>query len=526
MAYKHGVYTSEIETSVQTAAPVDSALPFVVGTAPRNVGPVLVTSWSRFCEIFGVDRSVDIGGPEYQAGGTLTNFAYYWFLLAGRGECFMQSLPGITYSSDPISIKVGDEIKQARFDIQLGLVPAANRDGWRGPIMNDSLEIAWNTGEEEYEATFGDFMSVSITDPTSISPVTVLDSGGGGTLTITLVDLDTGSAISGAELVDQTVPLSVQFHAYGVVVENDAQIIDAIQSIHTIYERFGRVASILEVAGYSVQTVRPAVQAAMVSAVQNIGGRFKGIALLDCDAGDVRANGDGYSYAELAENKPSTSPYAYLVWPNVGVGALRFPGSVAICASINAVDGQFGGLPYVAPSNKPLPITGQYWVYEDEETAAYVEQPVWLTRDEVNTYLGAYGIAGFRHTAQGWVSWGVNTAAFPGSTDVKDYLLPIRRMFNHVSNQFQIFADGRVDMPLNRRQLEGVIKSFNQILSGWVGFGALNSASIALDDERNTEESLLAGVVYFRIRIAPPPPMVVIEGVLEYDVAGFTASLA
>lgn len=524
MAYKHGVYTSEIETSVQTAAPVDSALPFVVGTAPRNVGPVLVTSWSRFCEIFGVDRSVDIGGPESQAGGTLTNFAYYWFLLAGRGECFMQSLPGITYSSDPISIKVGDEVKQARFDIQLGLVAAANRDGWRGPIMNDTLTIEWSG--EDYSVSFGDFTAEQSGSSEYLAPITVTGEESGNELTISLVDLETGSSIANAVLANNSAPLSVRFHAYGTVAENDAQIIEAVQSIHTIYERFGRVATILEVAGYSVQTVRPAVQAAMVSAVQNIGGRFKGIALLDCDAGDVRANGDGYSFAELAENKPSNSPYAYLVWPNVGVGALRFPGSVAICASINAVDGQFGGLPYVAQSNKPLPITGQYWVYEDEETAAYVEQPVWLTRDEVNTYLGAYGIAGFRHTAQGWVSWGVNTAAFPGSTDVKDYLLPIRRMFNHVSNQFQIFADGRVDMPLNRRQLEGVIKSFNQILSGWVGFGALNSASIALDDDLNTDESLLSGVVYFRIRIAPPPPMVVIEGVLEYDVAGFTASLA
>ena len=522
MAYKHGSYTSEIETSVQTAAPVDSALPFVVGTAPRNVGPVLVTSWSRFCEIFGVDRSVDIGGPEYQAGGTLTNFAYYWFLLAGRGECFMQSLPGIKYSSDPFSVKVGDAVKQARYDIQLGLVPAENRDGWRDPIMKDALTVEYRSADDNYHFSFGDFVAE---EAGYISPISVTESAGNA-LTIMLVDLESGSAIATADLVDQSVPLTVRFHAYGMVAENDAQIIDAIQSIHTIYERIGRVASILEVAGYNVQTVRPAVQAAMVSAVQNIGGRFKGVALLDCDAGDARNGGDGYSFAELAEHKPSNSPYAYLVWPNVGVGALRFPGSVAICAAINAVDGQFGGLPYVAQSNKPLPITGQYWVYEDEETAAYVERPVWLTRDEVNTYLGAYGIAGFRHTAQGWVSWGVNTAAFPGSTDVKDYLLPIRRMFNHVSNQFQIFADGRVDMPLNRRQLEGVIKSFNQILSGWVGFGALNSASIALDDDRNTDESLLAGVVYFRIRIAPPPPMVVIEGVLEYDVAGFTASLA
>lgn len=525
MAYKHGVYTSEIETSVQVAQPVDSALPFVVGTAPRNVGPVLVTSWSRFCELFGVSSSVDIGGAEYQAGGTLTNFAYYWFLLAGRGECFMQSLPGIKYTSDVVSVKVGANTVQARFDIQLGNVAAANRDGWRESITSSSLGISWDSGNSKYVATFGDFDSVALSDTDYIAPVSITESAG-NVLTISLVDASTGAAITSASLVDNSTPLSVSFHAYGNFAENDAQIIAAIQSIHTIYERFGRVASLLlapTVAGLSPASVN----AAMVAAVQNIGGRFKGVALLDCDSGSFGSGGhSGYSYSDVAEHKPSDSPFAYLTWPHVGVGSLRFPGSVAICASINAVDGQYGGLPYVAQSNKPLPITGEYWVYEDDDTAELVEEPVWLTRDEVNTYLGAHGITSFRHTAQGWVSWGVNTAAFPGSTDVKDYLFPIRRMFNHVSNQFQIFADARVDMPLNRRQLEGVVKSFNQVLSGWVGFGALNAASISLDDERNTEASLLSGAVYFRIRIAPPPPMVVIEGVLEYDVAGFSASLA
>lgn len=524
MAYKHGVYTSEIETSVQIAQPVDSALPFVVGTAPRNVGPVLVTSWSRFCELFGVSPSVDVGGAEYQAGGTLANFAYYWFLLAGRGDCFMQSLPGIKYTSDPVSVKVGNDTIQARFDIQLGTLPASTRALWRAAIEDEHapLTISWDSVNSEYVAAFGDYDSVVLDDSDYIAPVTVNSS-----LVISLKNIaDETTAVATAKLVDNTQPISVTFRAYGDVAESASDIVSAIQSIHTIYERFGRVASILEVAGYSLQVTNTAVVAAMVSAVQNIGGRFKGVAILDCDAGSMSGNVGGHSYAEMAENKPSNSPFAYPVWPYVGVGALRFPGSVAICAAINSVDGQFGGLPYVAQSNKPLPITGEYWVSEDEDAGTCTEESVWLTRDEVNTYLGAYGITSFRHTAQGWVSWGVNTAAFPGSTDVKDYLFPIRRMFNHVSNQFQIFADGRVDMPLNRRQLEGVIKSFNQILSGWVGFGALNAASIALDDERNTEASLLSGVVYFRIRIAPPPPMVVIEGVLEYDVAGFSASLA
>ena len=122
--------------------------------------------------------------------------------------------------------------------------------------------------------------------------------------------------------------------------------------------------------------------------------------------------------------------------------------------------------------------------------------------------------------------WGNNTTAFPGSTDVKDYLIPIRRMFNYVQNLFQIFAASRIDNPLNRRQLEGVVNSFNQVLASLQGFGALNAASVEIDDERNTTAQLIAGVVYFRIRIAPPPPMKEIHGVFEYDVVGFEASIA
>lgn len=523
MTYRHGVYTSEVSTSIQTAAPVDSALPFVIGTAPRQVGPVLITSWSRYCAAFGVSESVDISGPEFSRGGTLTNFAYYWFILAGRSDCILQSLPGIKYSSDPISVKVGTEIKQARFDIQLGTVAAANRDGWRGPIMNDTLTIEWSG--EDYSVSFGDFMAEQSGSSEYLAPITVTDEDSGNELTISLVDLETGSSIANAVLANNSVPLSVQFHAYGEIAEDLAAVTDAIQSIHTLYERFSRVASILLIPGAFFTPSYTGLVPAMAAAVSNIGGRFKGIALAEIPAGDDLTEQTGVDIDAAKDAKQSTSPYVVYAWPNVGVGDFRFPSSVALAAAINATDGQYGGLPYVSPSNKPLPVTGAYRVVEDANGLA-VKEPVFATRDDVNAYLGAYGIVGFRNTAQGWVAWGDNTAAFPGSTDVKDYMIPIRRMFNYVSNQFQVFADSRVDMPLNMRQLEGVVKSFNQILAGWVGFGALNAGSVELDKELNTTASLLSGTVYIRIRIAPPPAMVVIEGVLEYDVQGFERSLA
>ena len=164
--------------------------------------------------------------------------------------------------------------------------------------------------------------------------------------------------------------------------------------------------------------------------------------------------------------------------------------------------------------------------YYREGQADYAESPLYQSRDEVNTYLGANGVIGALNTADGWVLWGNNTTAFPGNLDVKDNMLSERRMFNFTQNAFQLFAQPRIDNPLNRRQLEGVVNAFNQILASYQGAGALNAASVAIDDERNTTEQLIRGVVYFRIRIAPPPPMQEINGVFEFDVQGFEASLA
>lgn len=524
MAYRHGVYTSEVSTSIQTAAPVDSALPFVIGGAPKAAGPVLVTSWSRYCALFGVDEKVDINSGAYSNGGCLTNFAYYWFVLAGRGDCIMQSLPQMQYCSPLFKAVSGTASIDAGFKVSLGSV--ATDDLAAAYALLNGAHVKVSFANSKYSAVIIDSEGVehatTQTSDAAIAPFTV--TVGASTVTFTLYDGYTAS-VADAEFPSGVTEVSLELNMYGDTVKSGADIIAAVQNIHTLYERFGRVASILSIPGRLGNVgLWSGLLQAMTAAVANIGGRFKGVALVDLPAG-YDGDGDGKRYDDLLDEKESTSPHLIYSWPYVGVGDLRFNASTAICAAINTTDGQFGGIPYVSPSNKPLPITGVYYSYEND-AEQIVEEPVYLTRDEVNTYLGANGFVGFRNTAQGWVAWGDNTAAFPGSTDVKDYMIPIRRMFNYVSNQFQIFADSRVDMPLNMRQLEGVVKSFNQILSGWVGFGALNAGSVELDKELNTTASLLSGTVYIRIRIAPPPAMVVIEGVLEYDVQGFERSLA
>lgn len=510
MAYRHGVYTSEVETSVQAAQPVDSALPFVVGCAPHCAGPAVVSSWAGYCEAFGEATSATPTDRRH----TLTCFAYYWFNIAGRGECVFQSIPGEDFSSSAFTASISSQDAVVHYEGSVGTVADAPavRAGLDGAEV--TISLADSTYSVSAKKADGSAITATIGSTSSPASFTLNFGASAGTVTFSLKDA-AGDSASSAVFGDGVTSVAVKLSIMANADTSGSDTIAAIASIHTIYERFGRVASILCAPVYCEN---PVVFAAMVSAVSNIGGRFRGIALGDIPAGYVGET--AYTADEAQLHKPSTDPNAILSWPYIGVGNYRFAGSVALCAALNATDGQNGSLPYVSPSNKQIPVTGSYMRNSGAEST------VWLTREDENSKLGAHGIVGFRNTALGWVPWGDNTAAFPGNTDVKDYMIPIRRMFGYVSNMFQIFADGRIDAPLNQRQLEGVVKSFNQILAGWIGFGALNAATIELDAERNTPASMLSGVVYFRIRIAPPPAMVVIEGVLEYDVSGFAASLA
>ena len=85
--FRHGVYVEQVPTALVPAAPVESALPFVVGTAPvhtldaeaRPVNrPVVVRSLKQFVETFGA-----VPDGEAEADYTLAQFARVYLGLYG-----------------------------------------------------------------------------------------------------------------------------------------------------------------------------------------------------------------------------------------------------------------------------------------------------------------------------------------------------------------------------------------------------------------------------------------------------------
>lgn len=484
MAYQHGVYTSEVETALSTAPSVDASLPFVIGAARASFGPRIVSSWRQFVELSGLIEDTDLIPDD--AGWfshSLVSFAYFWFRIAGRGECIMQGLASAGLTNGKSDLSVNDILgaldsldtiyERTRREPSILCVPYFAKTA--------AIQSAMYGKMAQYG---GRFKGVALCD-LPVSRCALSDQS------ITLAD-DPDDALAAKT---SSSPYLCVSWPYGGV---DAFRFDFSTILAAVMNRVdGQNGSLPFVSPSNKNAYITGLYAQAPAEQETIEGCT---VVGDGDARLVHSNGLPVVYKPGCEYSSPENP---------GTEFLRTSGNLLCVADESDID--------VSPFSLVVEYTTGMNV---------VENAVFMNRDDVNTKLDGNGIVSALNTADGWVVWGNNTSAYPGSLDVKDYLIPIRRMFNYVQNLFQVFASTRIDNPLNRRQLEGVVNSFNQVLASLQGFGALNSAAIELDDERNTTEQLIAGVVYFRIRIAPPPPTKEIHGVFEYDVEGFEASIA
>lgn len=633
MAFRHGVYTSEIETSLQTAPAVDSALPFVVGASPNTFGPVVVSSWRQFVELSGISEGTDdIAGDDGWHKHSLTSFAYLWFRLCGRSDCILRGiasadgslsqnaviaalddidtvyertrrLPSLIlvpyfgtteaiwtaakakaalYGGRFKAVAIGDiqssehafsgttpniisspsdaataktvsseslallwpyiGIGNLRFDLSSVAVAVMNRvDAQNGdlPFVSPSNKNCYATGV--YVLKGGEAVKANGAYP--VFRVTAADAGvSGNNIKLLLykeptfdicIDLYTGSTLIGTAKANYGSPDIIPgYNLDGMILDNEDE-----DSVEDYVTGLGAIASsdipnkdnaiVIQLSGGDASTKAVGIfespNPSLTVKAADSGSAGNNLMVEIYDNGSIVVviynGGDEVfsSHFSAASGEYGTDISANTLNSLMDSG---LHGGVAITNFVSFT----GDMTIPSGSTDASPIDIQ--LSGGSDGAEYEEAPLFQSRDEINATLGANGLIGALNTADGWVLWGNSTTAFPGSTDVKDYLLASRRMFNYVQNTFQLFAQPRIDNPLNRRQLEGVVNSFNQILASLQGFGALNAASVSIDDERNTTEQLIRGVVYFRIRIAPPPPMQEINGVFEFDVQGFEASLA
>jgi uncharacterized protein len=477
VSYKHGVYISEVDTSVSAPVEVAAGLPVFVGCAPVNLAddPTAYVNKPLYASTY-AEAVAALGYCTDYENYNLAEAIYVMFELYGVGPIIFINV------LDPTKHKAS--VSDASVTIADSEVTIA-----KAGILLSSLVVKLTsagealTADTDYTAAFDDDgnVVVSVIDGGSISSsqtslvvsydyldpslVTSSDIIGG-------TDTSTGAA-TGMELIDQIFPL------------------------------FGEVPGLLLAPGWSEKS---SVAAVMKTKVQNINSLFTAMAICDIDS-----TSDGADlYTEVYSWKTTknyTSQYQINCWPKVALDGTVYRLSTHLAGLICYTDSDNDDIPYVSPSNKTLQI-------DSVVTADGTE--VNLGPDQA-AYVNGKGVVTAVNIIGGWKAWGNNTGIYPSSTDPKDRWIPVRRMFNWIGNSIITTYWEKVDDPINKRLIQTVVDSMNIWLNSLTAKGALLGGEVKFNSDENATTDLLNGVLSFHVYITPPIPAEDMEFILEFD---------
>lgn len=473
--YYHGIKMSENETSLLTVNET-SSVPIVFVTAPINMAddPYGVTNKPKLCYTkseavgyFGHSTAESIW--ENYTGPQVIRAA---FELYGKAPVILVNVlnPEKHVITENFEINSADGNELIISDVGVLADTITFGDGSISPDdcsfgFNDNGEVVITyNGENALNEVLPITASYSKLNP---SAVTYDDFIGG-------YDSNTGT-YSGLELIDN------------------------------IYTMFRVVPSIIAVPGYSKNATLAAV---METKAEGINSLFKASVLVDLPTLDD--NGVRYTYTETAalkNDKSITGIHTNALWPMVGYDGYKYYMSSHMLGIYMATDYANDDIPYKAPSNEKM----------------YIDSIIDENGEEINlnltqaNYLNEQGITTAINFIDGWVSWGVQTAAYPGSSDVKDNTICVRRMFDYINNDFILSYWSKIDEPINRRLIDRIVDDYNIKLNSLVADGKLLGGRIEFLEAENSTTDLISGKIKFKTAIAPPPAAREIEDTLEYD---------
>ena len=475
MAYKHGVYVSEVPTSIVPAVNTTAGLPVVFGTAPVHLAtraaanrPVLCYSYAEAVQQLGFSKD----WTKY----TLCEVMYSQFALYNRGPVvFVNVLDPKTHKKSVTDKSVDIADKVATLD---------------APVLLDTLKIKASAvgsvlvAGKDYEAAYDD----------------------DGVLVITLLDGGTAAEASGLNLeYDELDPAAVdKDDIIGGINVSDGSV-KGLECLNKVFPLTGLVPGIVLAPGWSHE---PTVAAVMKAKAGNINSHFKAITLNDVPTDSVKK----YTDVKNWMNQNSYNDTAQVVcWPMVKMGDDIYHMSTHVLGVIATVDSSNGDIPYESPSNKSMQINGCCLKDGTE---------VVLGPDEAG-YLNGQGVVTALNFIGGWKCWGNRTACYPSNTDPKDAFISIRRMFYWHAQTFIQTYWAKVDKPINKRLIQTVMDSENIRLNGLAAQGCILGGRVEFRDDENPVTNLMDGIIKFHTYITPCAPAREIENVLEYDPAYF-----
>lgn len=469
----HGVYVSEQATSVGTPNVAKSGIPFFIGTAPiqaaespATVGvPVLAMSFE--------EAKAKLGYSGAWNNYTLCEAMFSHFNLYRCQPAIFVNLLAITMKEavaaadkDVVNHKIALPI-EAINDANLVVKPAG---GTGSAYEKDTDYSVFYDGEYCY--------------------IELLPDGGAYAAT----------------------SLNVAYNKVSPSTVNAAAVATGMEAIEQCMTTLGVVPDIICAPGFSDDT---SVAAVMATKAAGINGMFQAKALVDIS---TAADGGADVYSEvlaLKATKNLTDANQVVCWPLLKLGSDVYHMSTQLAGLMASVDTDNGGCPYESPSNK---------AFKCDSMVDAAGNEINLTLAQANI-LNAGGVVTALNFMGGKVCWGNYTACYPASTDVKDYYIPVSRMFDFVGNTLINTFWSKLDKPMNRRLIDTVIDTCNIWLNGLVGSGYLLGARAEFKESENPLTNLMAGIIKVHIYITPPSPAQEIDFVLEYDADYVTSAL-
>ena len=273
-----------------------------------------------------------------------------------------------------------------------------------------------------------------------------------------------------------------------------------LELVNDVFPRFGLVPGIIVAPGWSHDAGVAAIMATKAESINNL---FKAMAVVDLPDTVTL-----YSDAPAAKTTNNLAgEFVIACWPNqLALDEDHFHHSCHTAALMAQVDADHDDIPFKSPSNEKVQMTA----------ALAGSSEVWLDPEQAN-YLNSQGIHTVLNFNGAWKAWGNRTTIYPGSTDVKDAFIPIRRMFNWIANRAILTAWQWVDFPIHRRFIDTVVDSFNIWLNGLTAGEYILGGRIAFLQAENPLTDVMDGTVKFHLYVTPPSSAREIEFILEYD---------
>ena len=456
MAFRHGVYKSEVPTSIVSPSQGYAGLPVIVGTAPVFMGditcvnvPKLVYTYEEAVSIFGYSTDWD--------SWTLCEFIYSQFVLYGQAPCVL--------------INVFDPKKHYEEEAPADYTPVnhnLNLGKWR--MLNHTTSEAYSYSYDDDENLIVHFLK---------NPAVVHY-----TPHIARPDMVTSSDIIGG---------------YNAA----AGTYTGLELVNSVYSKFRLVPGLIGCPKWSEDSE---VAAVMTAKAENINGLFTCSAVVDIPSGDSGAQ----TYTSAPEWKTQnnyTAEREIVCWPKAALGGKIYHMSTQLIGLMNKTDTGRGDIPYKSPSNELMQM---------DSCVNESGQEIMMSIEQAN-YLNSQGIVTALNWTGGWRAWGNRTGAYPANTDVKDCFIPVRRMMDYLGNTFITTFWQKVDEPMTPRLVRTIVNSFNLYINSLVAIEALLGGRVEFREDENAYTDLLNGIIKFHVFITPPVPAEVIEGIFEYD---------